>query len=59
MKASDEKMAAESREMKHEEKVEQCRRVVGRRVPPQPARDDRSYRGPWRPGMGFVETGHE
>lgn len=50
MKAADEVKRAENRERSLRTDLERGRKEHGRRVPPQPARDDRGPEKSWRPG---------
>lgn len=50
MKIDEERAAHDARENDYHRELAKGRKTLARRVPPQPARDDRGEQRPWRPG---------
>ena len=50
MKIKDESKMAETREQQYQRDIAYQKKHIGRRLPPEPARDDRGERKTWRPG---------
>lgn len=50
MKIKDESKRAETREKEYQRDIAYQKKNVGRRLPPEPVRDDRGEQKAWRPG---------